>query len=157
MHRSPDGTVAPIKVANKYTGLALDERPVIMKLHGAVDRGDKKRDSYVLTENSYIDYLAGPPVSKQIPAALMAKMEESHFLFLGYSMRDWNLRVILHRIWGGQKLSYKSWSVQLAPDVVEVESWEQRGVDIIDMALDAYIAALDPCLRAPEDEAPAPA
>ena len=30
-------------------------------------------------------------------------------------MRDWNLRVILNRIWGAQQLDLKSWAVQRAP------------------------------------------
>ena len=32
---------------------------MVLKLHGAIDRADVTRDSYVLTEDSYIDYLAG--------------------------------------------------------------------------------------------------
>ncbi len=35
-----------------------------------------------------------------VPVALAAKLRRSHFLFLGYEMADWNLRVILSRIWG---------------------------------------------------------
>ena len=148
MHRSPDCKVVPIKVANKYAGLAFDERPVILKLHGAVDRGDKKRDSYVLTENSYIDYLAGPPVSKQIPAALMAKMEASHFLFLGYSMHDWNMRVILQQLWGGKELDYVSWAIQLeqsdeAARAIEKKLWIQRGnVELLYAPLKEYVERL---------------
>jgi hypothetical protein len=30
-------------------------------------------------------------------------------------MQDWNLRVILHRIWGQQALAYKSWAIQKDP------------------------------------------
>ena len=104
MHRPPEGELVPIERPNKYTGLALAERPVILKLHGAIDRDDADRDSYVLTEDSYIDYLAGRDVGEQIPVSLLARMADSHFLFLGYSMRDWNLRVILKRIWGGEQL-----------------------------------------------------
>jgi hypothetical protein len=47
--------VVPIEIANKYTGLSLAERPVILKMHGAIDRDDPQRNSYVLTEESYID------------------------------------------------------------------------------------------------------
>jgi hypothetical protein len=151
-HRPPTGEPVPIKVGNKYTGLALNERPVILKLHGAVDRGDKKRDSYVLTEDSYIDYLAGPSVSKQIPASLMAKMSESHFLFLGYSMRDWNMRVILKQLWGSKQLGTKSWSVQLeqpeeAAREVEKQLWSRRGdVDLLYAPLKEYVERLDRAL-----------
>ena len=46
---------------------------------------------------------------------LTAKLRKSHFLFLGYGLRDWNLRVILHRIAGEQRLNYKSWAIQRHP------------------------------------------
>ena len=50
---------------------------------------------------------------------LAMQLRRSHFLFLGYGMRDWNLRVILHRIWGEQRLKYKSWAIQRDPDRLE--------------------------------------
>ena len=74
---------------------------MILKIHGAVDRADAEADSYVITEDHYIDYLARENVARLIPAYLMARMRTSHFLFLGYGMRDWNLRVILRSIWAG--------------------------------------------------------
>ena len=49
------------------------------------------------------------------PDRAVAADGDSHFLFLGYSMRDWNLRVILNRIWGARKLDLKSWAVQREP------------------------------------------
>lgn len=161
-HRPPDGEPVPIKAGNKYNGLALAERPVILKLHGAVDRLDKKRDSYVLTEDSYIDYLAGPSVSKQIPSTLLAKMSDSHFLFLGYSMRDWNMRVILKQLWGSNELGTKSWSVQLAQAgeaarEVERQLWSRRGdVDLIYAPLREYVERLGAALTALPAAAPRP-
>jgi hypothetical protein len=137
-----------VRGANKYTGLALAERPAILKLHGAVDRDDKERDSYVLTEDSYIDYLAGRPVTKQIPASLIAKMKASHFLFLGYSMRDWNMRVILQQLWGREQLGRTSWAVQLEPSgdgahEVEKKLWIQRGdVELLYAPLRDYVERL---------------
>jgi len=149
MHRPSTGDVVPIEVPNEYTGLSLEERPVILKLHGAVDRTDGKRDSYVITEDSYIDYLVGPDVGTQIPFQLLERMEESHYLFLGYSMHDWNLRVILNRIWGAQQLDLKSWAVQRAPSdagVREVEEalWRDRGdVDLLYVPLREYVPRLE--------------
>jgi hypothetical protein len=78
---------------------------------------------------------------------LAAKLRRSHFLFLGYAMRDWNLRVILHRIWGAQKLRYKSWAVQLKPELIDREFWELRGVDVLDVELGEYVAALEAEVR----------
>ena len=66
------------------------------------------RDNYVITEDHYIDYLSRSPVESLVPIQILDKLRDSHCLFLGYTMRDWNLRVFLKRIWGGQQLAAKS-------------------------------------------------
>ena len=58
VHIRPDGERVPIPKHTDYRGFALEERSVILKIHGAVDRGDETADSYVITEDHYIDYLA---------------------------------------------------------------------------------------------------
>jgi hypothetical protein len=109
----------------------------------------------VITENSYIDYLVGGDVGEQIPFELRERMADSHFLFLGYSMRDWNLRVILNRIWGEQQLDLKSWAVQREPvdegaREVEEALWRDRGdVDLLYVRLDQYVRCLDDELGSP--------
>ena len=70
----------------------------------------------MITEDHYIDYLARENAARLIPAYLMARMRTSHFLFLGYGMRDWNLRVILRSIWAEQTRRFTSWAIQLAPE-----------------------------------------
>jgi hypothetical protein len=57
--------------------------------------------------------------------------------------------VILHRIWGAQKLKYKSWAVQLDPPELDREFWELRGVDVIDVSLEDYLDLLARHLREP--------
>jgi len=82
-------------------------------------------------------------ISNLIPKSLVAKLRNNHFLFLGYGMQDWNLRVILHRIWGEQKLWWKSWSIQLNPQPFDQMSWQKRDVDILNVSLADYITALN--------------
>ncbi len=148
IHRPPGGERVPIELPNEYDALALDKRTVILKLHGAIDRSDAKRDSYVITEDDYIEYLSHGSTSSWIPTTLREAMEDSHFLFLGYSMRDWNLRVILNRIWGQQQLDVKCWAVQKAladPEQNEIEQrlWRDRGdVELLQVELAAYMADL---------------
>ena len=155
LHRPPGGEVVAIERPNKYTGLDIEKRPVILKLHGAIDRVDVKHDSYVVTEDSYIDYLVGADVGEQIPFSLRERMAESHFLFLGYGMRDWNLRVILNRIWGPQQLDLKSWAVQrepVDPGVREIEEalWRDRGdIDLVYVPLKEYGEQLQSALFEP--------
>ena len=148
LHRAPRGKPVVVERPNKYTRLSLAERPVVLKLHGAVDRTDAKGDSFVITEDNYIDYLSTADIGAQIPVTLRERMADSHFLFLGYSMRDWNLRVILNRIWGAQELDLKSWAIQREPDDpiarrIEETLWSARGdVDLIYQELSEYIGRL---------------
>ena len=148
LHCPPEAEGRVIEIPNEYTDLPVDERgnpqerTVILKIHGAVDRENPMQDSYVITEDHYIDYLTRSEISSLVPSTLVAKLKNSHLLFLGYSMRDWNLRVIMHRIWGEQKLTFASWSVQLHPDPMEQQFWNLRGVQIFDVSLSDYVEAL---------------
>ncbi len=132
LHRAPGEEAVPITRPNKYTGLPVTlERPAVLKLHGCLDRRDERDDSYVITEDSYIDYLSGRDLGALLPIALWQRMTGTSFLFLGYALRDWNLRVILNRIWQTQELTTRSWAVQrepLDPNVSKIEQalWEKR-------------------------------
>jgi hypothetical protein len=142
LHRDADGREDIVNRPNKYDRLSLDERSVIIKIHGAVDRIRADHDSYVITEDHYIDYLTRTEIAKLIPVKLVALIRQSHFLFLGYSLRDWNLRVILHRLWGSQALSFNSWAVQLNPATIDQQTWAQRNVEILEVELSEYVAGL---------------
>ena len=54
-------------------------------------------------------------------------------------MRDWNLRVLLRRLWRDQRRHYASWAVQLRPDPIELRFWTKRGLDVLDADLDDYV------------------
>ena len=148
-HHRHDGSSTTIYEPNTYFDLTTDERTVILKIHGAVDRADQSRDSYVITEDHYIDYLARTDVSKLFPVTLVEKLRRSHCLFLGYSLRDWNLRVILNRIWGDETLRSKSWAIQLNPDPVDEGLWRSRDVMIMDVQLEEYIEGVRAALLTP--------
>jgi hypothetical protein len=142
LHRAPDAAPTLIERPNEYGALSLDDRTVILKIHGAVDRDDPERDSFVITEDHYIDYLTRTDVANLLPITLAAKLRQSHILFLGYSLRDWNLRAIFHRIWQERRRSCASWAIQRAPEPIEVRFWQKRGVEILNFALDRYVAEL---------------
>ena len=143
-HISPDGTGRMIDLPNTYaTELSLEQRTVILKLHGQVDRAaDREWESFVVTEDDYIDYLARSDVAGAVPVGLAAKLRRSHFLFLGYTMADWNLRVILNRLWSDQPLSYRSWAVQPQAKPLEREFWRRRDVDVQELPLERYVETL---------------
>jgi DNA-binding SARP family transcriptional activator len=143
-HVAPDGTGRMIDLPNTYaTELSLEKRTVILKLHGQVDRGPEREwESFVVTEDDYIDYLARSDVAGAVPVALAAKLRRSHFLFVGYTMADWNLRVILNRLWSDQPLSYRSWAIQLEAKPLEREFWRRRDVEVLELPIERYIETL---------------
>jgi len=151
-HVAPDGTGSLIEEPNTYaTELSLDRNTVILKLHGQVERtAERTWESFVVTEDDYINYLAQTEVAAAVPVSLAAKLRRSHFLFLGYTMADWNLRVILHRLWGDQPLSYHSWAVQPEPKPLEREFWHRRDVDVLELPFEQYAEILGRYLAAAE-------
>ena len=151
----PDSRGArPITMPNEYVDLPIDEdgeleRTVIVKLHGgAADLGPEGlvalRDNFVITEDDYIGYLTQSPVESLIPLQILNKVRDSHFLFLGYRMRDWSLRVFLQRIWGEQPLEARSWAVvDPGLDVVERELWDHFGVNVVEEPLAEFLNELE--------------
>jgi DNA-binding SARP family transcriptional activator len=144
-HLAPNKQPQVIDIPNTYaTELALERRSIILRLHGCVDRDSAREwESFVVTEDDYIDYLARDDLANLIPVALTAKLRRSHFLFLGYALRDWNLRVLLNRLWGEEKVGYRSWAVQPEAPPLEIEFWRRRDVDVYELPLDEYLRTLE--------------
>jgi hypothetical protein len=150
LHVPFDGEPKLITVPNTYLDFPIDEdgdleRTIILKIHGAVDnvrRANPWRENYVITENDYIDYLSRGQIESLVPLQLLNKMRESHCLFLGYRVRDWNLRVFLHRVWGEQRIGASSWAIGERVEVVEKRFWNEFGVDLFDIALPTYLDEL---------------
>lgn len=140
---------------NEYKDLPLEERSVIVKIHGTVSRDDPDQDSYVITEDDYIDYSARADLANLLPVELTARLKWSHFLFLGYSLRDWNLRILLHRIWKEQTkkkgTSQKHWAVQRGPSEIDKTYWAHRRVEVLDQELTECVDHLEQaCQRLPD-------
>ena len=95
-----------------------------------------------MTEDDYIDYLAHAELASVVPVTLAAKLRRSHFLFLGYGLQEWNLRVFLRRVWGSDRVDYRSWAVHPGPGPIVRELWRARGVETYDVALDEYVDEL---------------
>jgi hypothetical protein len=148
-HRPPGDAPRPIDVPNTYaTELSLDRRTILLKLHGAVDPlPEREWESFVITEDDYIDYLGHSELTAVVPVSLAAKLRRSHFLFLGYEMADWNLRLILNRIWGERPVAYRSWAVQRLPSALARAFWRRYDVAALDVDPQSYVELLERRLR----------
>lgn len=153
-HRMPDtvengvrksGPETLVEKPNEYVDVSTAEYPVVLKIHGAVDptTQDWDRDSYVVSEDHYIDYLTdGTNITSLVPVELAKQLQRASFLFLGYSLRDWNFRVILNRIFRNQKRSTESWAIQRDVRQFDEKFWARRGVTLRDEDLAAFIREL---------------
>src|SRR5207344_703114 len=118
MHRAPGEPPRVIESANDYR-LGPEKRTVILKLHGAVQRLPP-------AEDHYIEYLAHTDITSQLPSVVTDKLRNSSYLFLGYGLKDWNLRAILRRIWGdSEKRGKPSWAIQKDVDRFEKAFWDK--------------------------------
>lgn len=125
---------------------------IVYKMHGTArllaDTG--MLDSVVLTENDYIEFLAGDTFQK-IPLAVLKTLRTSRLLFLGYALEDWNFRVLLRRLamlqqeHAGQQ---RHWACTLHADAVETKFWERRGVNLYAESLDTFLARLGEAIAA---------
>ena len=134
------GSNKAIEISPNKLDIDLQAVTVIYKMHGAVDRSDPERDQYVITEDDYVDFLARMTRNRAIPAIFAQSFQSRHFLFLGYSLRDWNLRVVLNRIQDSRRSSdLTSWGIQHKPSLMERKFWQKRGVEVYEIALSEFV------------------
>lgn len=144
------GKAHRIERPSEYEEFSLAEYPVILKLYGSSDRNeeDNSENSFVVTEDQYIDYLAQFTIEELLPIKLLKKLRDSNILFLGYSLDYWNQRVILHRIWPKPADRGRQWwAIQANPGIIDDEIWKRNDVDLIDQSPDDYVTKLEERLQ----------
>ena len=129
LHMPSDGSPQVIHEPNRYLALTRDPRPTIVKIHGHVDRPIGDRDSYVVTEDDYIDYVVRAGDSQRLPATMLTQLRQSRLLFLGFRLQDWNLRVLLRQVWSQQISKYKPWAVLRDLSELEQKYWDVRDAE----------------------------
>ena len=113
--------------------VSLENASIIYKMHGSINRhrSDDEEDHYVITEEDYVSFLGRMLIPSMIGALFMTR----RFLFLGYSLRDWNFRVMLSRALQAEGETRRAWAIQQRPNAIEKRLWEKKNVDIFDMDL----------------------
>jgi hypothetical protein len=115
----------------------------VVRVRGRFDPSPRREwESFVVTEDDHLDYLSRADVAGGLPVGLAAALRRSHFLFLGYAVRDWCLRLVLSRVCVETPLPYRSWAVTPEPRPTEAELWHAVGVDLQRASLDSYVDAL---------------
>jgi hypothetical protein len=146
------GTEEPVAVMPNDLDINLQTTTVIYKIHGAVDRRNPEHDQYVITEDDYIDFLARMIKGAVIPTIFANPFQYRHFLFLGYGLRDWNMRVVWNRIEKGlnernpkrkeKGKEIKSWAIQYKMSPLEQRFWQEHRVETYEMTIDDFVKEL---------------
>ena len=122
-----DPQVAKDDVARIPFGeVGTEKRVCVIKIHGSasIRQRDSDPPPFVITEDDYIAYLASVRWDDFFPTGIRSHLSRCHYLFLGHSLTDWNLRVMLQQItrkgWRG-RTDYKIWVVKK-----HVEDFERK-------------------------------
>jgi SIR2-like domain len=131
-----DDPALRLRLTDSQTG--KPSAPILFKMHGSIDRTTSKNDSYLITEDDYVDYL-GRSQGAYIPPYIYELMEGKGFLFLGYSLEDWNIRVILRKLLKQFRPGdVRCWAIVRGRGDTEQEIWRTKNLDIYSMDLKEF-------------------
>jgi hypothetical protein len=113
--------------------------PVVFHLHGH----DKVPESLVLTEDDYLDFLVN--ISRDqalLPPRIQEALTGASLLFIGYSLADWDFRVLFRGLVMSTESSLRriSVTVQLPPQSTDAPESTQQPVQ---KYLDEYFNKID--------------
>jgi hypothetical protein len=99
--------------------------PVVFHLHGH----DEMSESIVLTEDDYLTFLVN--ISKDqniIPPRILEAFTGSSLLFIGYSLADWDFRVLFQGLVNATDPNLRriSVTVQLPPTQKELQEYQEK-------------------------------
>ena len=103
---------------NRTDYVPSSANPLVYHLHGHYDTPQ----SMVLTEDDYLNFMVNFSSDQNfLPAPIRGALAGTSLLFIGYSLNDWNFRVLFRGLIGSQAagLGYTSVAVQLAPSAAD--------------------------------------
>lgn len=153
-HTPPGGdpaTQGTLVLAPNKHDLDADGAAVVIKLNGG--RVTTVPSSVLVTEDQFIEYAPREEIQNLLPHAIKAQLAQSHFLFLGYSLQDWPVRLILNRM-GNRQRNLHAWAVVDPALDTGLIPWESVGAATIrqvDCSLDEWVEEVEARLRATGD------
>jgi hypothetical protein len=128
------------------------ERTIVYKMHGSIAE-IQNFESFVITEEDYVNFLYRMTTGTAVPPLVLEYLANRSLLFLGYGLKDWNLRLILQNLSGiisdrarrrvdsfGKPVP--SWAIQKSPSAMEEDLWQGRNVLMFSEDLEVFAAAM---------------
>jgi hypothetical protein len=151
----PHGAAEPRTPAPNELDIDLATTTVIFKMQGAIRSETDEWDSFVITESDYVELLSRIASRSAIPALFSTHCRDRSLLFLGYSLRNWNLRTILQslsRFFYKRAASYDvdevaSWAIDEQFSELEIKFWQKRSVYPYEIRVDDFVETLRSRMR----------
>lgn len=144
----PHGAAEPRTPEPNELDIDLTTTAVIFKMYGSfAEREDW--DGFVMTEEDYVRFFSRLCSNSAIPKLFAAHFRERSLLFLGYSLREWAMRVVtgsLSRFFArrtadeGEDIA--SWAIADDLTELEVRLWRKWGVSPYRVGIDAFVEKL---------------
>jgi hypothetical protein len=118
---------------------------VLYKLHGSFGEASSQPSEFipynlVLTEDDYIEFMATLSSDERgVPLPIKSQLAQNVLLFLGYSLRDWDWRMLYGMLPHTDRLVI---SIQKDPPPYWVYYWNQRGVTTYNIDLGDFAEEL---------------
>lgn len=135
------GETEPVFVPPKEVEIDLAHTSVIYKMHGSVTPSSSPLESFVITEDDYIDFLVRMASQTPIPAMITEAIRARHLLFLGYGLADWNFRVMLASLKEHLR-QQTAWAIRWNPPAIEEAIWTSRSVIMFNQTIEEFVAQL---------------
>ncbi|MFZ1415281.1 MAG: SIR2 family protein, partial [Defluviicoccus sp.] len=116
----------------------LDANSIIYKIHGSIDRTHLQEHSFLITEENYVTFLKEFR-KRVVPPRIGRMLEQKSFLFLGYSLRDWNFRVMLESI---RQHRFEHWAVLRNISEIDKALWRKKGIKPFDLDLNDFVSGM---------------
>lgn len=127
VHIGPEGDAQEVRSPNDYDGLDDDSLPVVVKLCGRTVSPEP--DSVMVTEDQYLAYLPSQEFGALLPATLLREVNRRSFLFFGYSLQPWHLRLLWQRMrYQRRPLHSRSWAIVAQESTLEREFWRSQEI-----------------------------
>jgi hypothetical protein len=141
---------------------ATVEQPVVYKMHGTMDR----ETSMICTEDDVVQFLARIFREEPgLPRPIKELFEKRSFLFIGYGLRDWNVRVLIRALRFNNPSDWiKSFAVQRRPgppfgadfDAAVTYFGRRESISVFDRDASDFMDELDQRYNMPPGSAPPP-
>lgn len=105
----------------EHIGNVDDEHPLVYKLHGSIE----KPVPMVVSEDDVVDFQACVLMrDPELPPVIKTLFSQHSVLFIGYGLKDWNIRVLLRALRGREPVM-QCFAVQKRPgDVSMAKEWD---------------------------------